>query len=73
MDISIIEFPDQSFITRYPALAETPLPEPGQKSTYKEKNEEAINNDKLNRIKGEPHTLMRKKRKRRKRRKTKRE
>ena len=61
------------YITRYSALAETPPPEPGQKSAYKEKNEEAINNDKLNRIKGEPHTLMRKKRKRRKRRKTKRE
>ena len=43
-------------ITRFSAQAETPQAEPGQKSAYKEKNSEAINNEKLNRIKGEPHT-----------------
>ena len=43
-------------ITRYPALAETPPPEPGQKSAYKENNDGAINKEKLNRQKGEPHT-----------------
>ena len=42
--------------TRFSAQAETPQAEPGQKSAYKENNDKAINNGKLNRIKGEPHT-----------------
>ena len=42
--------------TRFSAQAETPQAEPGQKSAYKENNDEAISNEKLNRIKGEPHT-----------------
>ena len=42
--------------TQFSAQAETPQAEPMQKSTYKENNDKAINNGKLNRIKGEPHT-----------------
>ena len=42
--------------TQFSAQAETPQAEPGQKSAYKENNDEAINNEKLNCIKGEPHT-----------------
>ena len=43
-------------ITRFLTQAETPTAEPGQKSAYKENDGGAKNNEKLNRIKGEPHT-----------------